>query len=204
MRGNIDPTAGYQSVLETIESIYGDAKRRHPISAHSLRPSLSDRDLSAEVRVAVSGHVPDMAARRRAQSWKIRLEVLATSLWTSMGKQTSAERTRRWFPRADAEMPPMDWSRFKEYLIETSDCQKLDGVLRMIMSGYPAQRERLTAFLDAEHHAGRLFYGLHASAGALMTCLVYQPNGRQVHFVDGTDGGYSLAAKAMKAQARAA
>jgi hypothetical protein len=31
-----------------------------------------------------------------------------------------------------------------------------------------------------------------------MTCLVFERNGRQVHFVDGADGGYAVAAKAMK------
>ena len=35
---------------------------------------------------------------------------------------------------------------------------------------------------------------------ALMTCLVFEREGRQVHFVDGADGGYALAAKAMKAR----
>jgi hypothetical protein len=41
-------------------------------------------------------------------------------------------------------------------------------------------------------------YGLHISDRALMTCLVFERNGRQVHFVDGADGGYALAAKEMK------
>jgi hypothetical protein len=31
-----------------------------------------------------------------------------------------------------------------------------------------------------------------------MTCLVFERNGRQVHFVDGADGGYAIAAKSMK------
>jgi hypothetical protein len=31
-----------------------------------------------------------------------------------------------------------------------------------------------------------------------MTCLVFDRDGRQVHFVDGADGGYALAAKKMK------
>jgi hypothetical protein len=31
-----------------------------------------------------------------------------------------------------------------------------------------------------------------------MTCLVFERGGQQVHFVDGADGGYALAAKDMK------
>ncbi|MEP0899817.1 DUF3095 family protein [Nodosilinea sp. FACHB-13] len=33
---------------------------------------------------------------------------------------------------------------------------------------------------------------------ALMTCLVFERSGREVHFVDGADGGYALAAKPLK------
>jgi len=32
----------------------------------------------------------------------------------------------------------------------------------------------------------------------LMTCLVFERHGQQVHFVDGADGGYAAAAKEMK------
>jgi hypothetical protein len=33
-----------------------------------------------------------------------------------------------------------------------------------------------------------------------MTCLVYERNGAQVHFIDTADGGYAMAAKNLKAQ----
>jgi len=31
-----------------------------------------------------------------------------------------------------------------------------------------------------------------------MTCLVFQRHGKQIHFVDSSDGGYAIAAKMMK------
>jgi hypothetical protein len=43
-------------------------------------------------------------------------------------------------------------------------------------------------------------YGLHTSKTALMTCLVFDRFGKQVHFVDGSNGGYTLAAKQLKTQ----
>jgi len=36
----------------------------------------------------------------------------------------------------------------------------------------------------------------------LMTCLVFERHGRQVHFIDGADGGYAIAAKKLKHRAR--
>jgi hypothetical protein len=35
---------------------------------------------------------------------------------------------------------------------------------------------------------------------ALLTCIVFSYNGNHVHFVDGSDGGYALAARSLKAQ----
>ena len=46
---------------------------------------------------------------------------------------------------------------------------------------------------------------MNVSETALMTCLVTSPTeSRHVHFVDGGDGGYTSAARTMKAIARAA
>jgi hypothetical protein len=56
----------------------------------------------------------------------------------------------------------------------------------------------LNRYLKNNYKKGKLVYGLHISDRALMTCLVFERNGRQVHFVDGADGGYAVAAKAMK------
>ena len=49
--------------------------------------------------------------------------------------------------------------------------------------------------------AGALHYGMNVSETALMTCLVTAASaGLHVHFVDGGDGGYTAAAKTLKAQ----
>jgi hypothetical protein len=72
----------------------------------------------------------------------------------------------------------------------------------MIIAGNAAQRERLTRYLEDGYKRGALVYGLHITDRALMTCLVFERMGRQVHFVDGADGGYALAAKAMKERLR--
>ena len=42
------------------------------------------------------------------------------------------------------------------------------------------------------------------SREALITCLVESHAGRHLHFVDGSEGGYALAARQLKAQLAAA
>jgi len=68
----------------------------------------------------------------------------------------------------------------------------------MVIAGTAAQREELTRHLEREHAAGRLAYGLHVTDRALVTCVVFEQMGRQVHFVDGADGGYAMAARDLK------
>jgi Protein of unknown function (DUF3095) len=59
----------------------------------------------------------------------------------------------------------------------------------------------IQAYLEREQSAGRLRYGMHVSQTALMTCLVtHATGGLHVHFVDGGDGGYTSAARTLKAQ----
>ena len=45
--------------------------------------------------------------------------------------------------------------------------------------------------------------GPHVTDRALVTCVVFEPRGRQIHFIDGADGGYARAASAMKERLRA-
>ena len=78
--------------------------------------------------------------------------------------------------------------------------EKFDGTLRMIISGTIRQREQLQQYLHTLYEQGKLVYGLHHSRNALVTCTVQDYFGDQVHFVDGSEGGYALAALQMKDQ----
>jgi hypothetical protein len=69
-----------------------------------------------------------------------------------------------------------------------------------VLSGTAGQRETLITFLEERRAVGELVYGLHAARGALMTCLIFKRQGEHVHFVDGAEGGYALAAQQMKEQ----
>jgi hypothetical protein len=85
-----------------------------------------------------------------------------------------------------------------------SDYRKFDDALRLVIDCSPDEVEQLRAYLESERKAGRLCYGLHASKAALLTCYVRGTDpGEHVHFVDGGDGGYAVAAKELKAQLKA-
>ncbi len=104
--------------------------------------------------------------------------------------------------RFGVETSQTDWARYPVLFRSSTDYRKFDGVLRMVLAGGPGERARLEAVLERLYQAGRLAYGLHVSDRAVLTCLVYERMGQQVHFVDGAGGGYTNAAVGFKKRLR--
>jgi DNA-binding IscR family transcriptional regulator len=86
-------------------------------------------------------------------------------------------------------------------MISNSDYRKFDDMLRMVIDCSKEEAEKIEAYLEQKRQAKQIVYGTHRSEKALMTCFVTTLEGNgHVHFIDGSDGGYVLAAKQMKAQ----
>jgi hypothetical protein len=144
-----------------------------------MRISFNPRLLSHEWRVR-TGH---LVAWRRVVYFKKMLWLnLVGSILFTLKRDTEA----------------VHWSRYRGELVENSDFRKFDGMLRMVMDGSDAQAEQLQRYLEAEYRAGRLVFGMHKSREALLTCIVQSYNGNHQHFVDGSDGGYAIAARELK------
>ena len=90
------------------------------------------------------------------------------------------------------------WSDYKNRVIRTTDTEKFDDMLRMVISTDKAQTKELEEYLEKEYQEGHLVYGIHKSDSALMTCLIFERHGKHIHFVDSSNGGYALASKELK------
>lgn len=92
--------------------------------------------------------------------------------------------------------------RYERELIENSDFRKFDDSLRMVLDCTPALADEIEDYLRKAAAAGIVRYGTHRQQAAMMTCFAPTPSKPDhVHFIDGADGGYALAASAMKAGA---
>lgn len=84
-----------------------------------------------------------------------------------------------------------------------ADHRKFDDMLRLVIDCTEEEVEQLKAYLQSEYADGYVYYGVHTSSEALITCYVETVDeGRHIHFIDGGDGGYAMAAKQLKAQLR--
>jgi hypothetical protein len=94
-----------------------------------------------------------------------------------------------------------DAPAYRAEMINQTDFQKYDDMVRLVLDVTMDEAARIDMFLRAEHGAGQLFFGTHHSRDALMTCLVFSlEHSRHVHFIDGAEGGLTLAARELKRQ----
>jgi hypothetical protein len=134
-----------------------------------------------------------------------RLEALATkgkrSLWKALRRVYFESVVFLIFDKLNLSAGGFNARRYVEELRANTDFRKFDDMLRMVLDCSAAEAAEIEAYLEAQRTKGRLAYGLHRSDRALMTCLVFSlAESRHVHFIDGADGGYALAARELKAQ----
>jgi hypothetical protein len=98
------------------------------------------------------------------------------------------------------QLEGVKWGDYRDEMIENADYRKFDGTLKMVLDLSEQEADAITAMLEGKKKSGQLLYGINKSKRAIMTCLVFSDHQNHAHFVDGSDGGYALAAKMLKSQ----
>jgi len=171
----------YQQAFDQIQKIYGDADCYKPVQKDQLELTTKSQDLKDEVKIrAHSGSKLSKLVYERLLPWRVRLG--------------------RYLMNKGKQFLDTNWGNYKETLVANTDFRKFDDNLRMIISGDAVQRDELEKYLEIQYQKGMLVYGIHTSNRALMTCVISDYNFNHIHFVDGADGGYAMAAKKLKEQ----
>ncbi|MEO1298167.1 MAG: DUF3095 domain-containing protein, partial [Cyanobacteria bacterium J06636_16] len=169
----------YQQVIKAIQTIYGDEQRYRPVTPEALNLTFNPRKLILEVKAKTQGK----------PRWLRILSLVRVLIEIFVGRYLIA---------FNVQFEKIQWGRYKEDLCAASDYQKIDDALRMVISGTSSQTNQLEAFLEQQRQDGKLIYGMHVSDRALMTCMFMGRRDHHIHFIDGADGGYALAARALK------
>jgi hypothetical protein len=179
----IDARAGknqksvYDNILKSLDDIFnGDLLSANPVHLSTMKYKSIRENLKGEIRFHASPYSFSFLARA--------LEIVASVL------------VFKWKVPAG-----FDAQKYAESMSVHSDFRKFDDNLRIVVDCTAAQAASVRALLEKLRADGEIFYGLHESVDALMTCFVYNVrDGGHIHFIDGGNGGYAMAAKQLKAQ----
>jgi hypothetical protein len=169
----------FRAVVEAVTRIVEkspDASR--PLPGQGLRLRWPPQGYDLEAR----------ASRRAGESIRTRkAKVLARTLFYFLVMR-SGLRIGRFVP-----------AKYTRELIENSDFRKFDDSLRMVLDCTPELAAEIENYLRQASTKGLVRYGTHRQDAAMMTCFTPSPvNPNHVHFIDGAQGGYALAAAALK------
>ena len=171
----------YDAVLTKLAEIFGEISDYHPLGGVDLGLSYDPRKLMAEARVYATGRgLLGLLAKLAS--------LIAISFFGNLA-----------FAR-NLKIGRVRWGGYRREVVENSDFRKFDGALKMVVDSSVSQEAELRAFLEQLQALGDLVFGMHRSEFAIMTCLVFTPGQDHAHFVDGSDGGYALAAKELKSK----
>ncbi|MFD0798910.1 DUF3095 family protein [Maribacter chungangensis] len=162
--------AVYSGVLMKIQEIFGTMVERRPISRTKLKLDASIAKLRKE-----------MSAR--------------------IGKFKLGYLLKNWFYTYLGGFYFKYFEEGKRYLDKISllsDTLMIDGTINTVLEGGTPEIEALVEYLDAVEQEGKLNYGIHVTYASVMSCYVQDRKDKHIHFVDGTEGGYTSAALMLK------
>jgi hypothetical protein len=169
----------YSELMQQIGAIYPDSSGAFPVKPSGMKLSFSPLAMLKEASMRTTSIIGRFA-------YLAAMYIQNTIGWLSFTRKKP--------------VGTFDGEQYLSELAANTDARKFDEMLRMVMDSSFAQKEQLETLLEARHRQGQIAYGIHSSQKALMTCLVFNLSGNHIHFVDGADGGYALAAKQLKAQ----
>ncbi len=157
-------------VVDLIDNIYGSFQSRNPVTKPRLEIKATLGKIGLEMRVRLG---------RRKVGY-----LLKNWLYTLFGKLV--------YFKQPAGMA------YVEKLLELTDTLVIDGRINTVIAGKRAQRLLLETELNKLEAAGLIVYGMFVSQESIMSCYVRDREDKHIHFVDGADGGYTMAAAVLK------
>lgn len=162
----------YSEVLTKIEDVFGQLNQRRPITATRLKLNLTIGAVRREMR----GRLGRFDLRYLIRAWLANLY------------------GPRWFKTSPIGR------EYRNQVSELSDTIMIDGTINTVISGNKQQTTTLLAYLNDLESRGLIIYGAHGTHASVISCYVLDHDENHLHFIDGTEGGYTAAAKVYKAK----
>ncbi|WP_245891490.1 DUF3095 domain-containing protein [Flavobacterium faecale] len=160
----------YGTIMREIDFIFGSLDKRNPISTLKLKLNTSLENIKREMRIKIGNY----QLSYMISNWLMTLFGSFYFKYFESGKL------------------------YKFRVTQLSDTIMLDGFLNTVISGTEEQVSRLQMLLDNLESKNKIIYGIHITHASIMSCYIEDKEKKHIHFVDGTEGGYTSAAVMFK------
>lgn len=165
----------YRAILMKMDDIFGTFTERQPIKSERLKLDASLYKIWEEMRVRLAD-----------KNW---FYFIKNWILTNIG--------RVYFSLSKSG---------KQYLKQVGQLSHsfmLDGMINTIFTAEQDKIDVFTDYLDQLESEHKIVYGIHVTHASVMSCYVLDRKTSHSHFVDGTEGGYTSAAKMLKIKMKA-
>ncbi|HAI43350.1 MAG TPA: hypothetical protein DCM40_37250 [Maribacter sp.] len=160
----------YKKVLAQMDEEFGKFENRQPIKSNNLKLDPNPTKVWEEMKIRLTS----TSWMYFFKSWlKTNFGRIYLNL-TSSGKQ------------------------YLSQIEQLSHTFMLDGMINTVFTAEQKSIDRFIAYLDKMERDKKLIYGIHVTHASVMSCYVLDRRTTHSHFVDGTEGGYTSAAKMFK------
>jgi len=160
----------YKEIINEIDIVFGSLEKRNPISSDKLKLKLS-------------------------------LTPIKTEMYAKFGKFKAGYLINNWFITLFGVLYFKFFKSgkfYKKQIAQLTDTIMLDGFLNTVISGTDKQVMELKKVLDKLESSQKIIYGMHITHASIMSCYIEDREKKHIHFVDGTEGGYTSAAIMFK------
>ena len=160
----------YRNVLAKMDLSFGSFKDRQPIVATNLKLNFNISKIWKEMKISLADK----------------------SLAYLLKKWTSTLIGKFYLNLSD------DGKQYLKQIGQLSHTFMLDGMINTIFIADEDKIKPFVKYLDELERDKKIIYGIHITHASVMSCYVLDRKTKHSHFVDGTEGGYTSAAKMFK------
>ncbi|WP_179376279.1 DUF3095 family protein [Winogradskyella wichelsiae] len=160
----------YREVISEMDTFFGAFNNRQPIKSNNLKLNFSILNIWEEMKI-------------------------------SLTKQNFGYLLKKWFSTLVGKFYLNLSSNGKQYLKQIGQLSHtfmLDGMINTVFTAEQSKIDLFTDYLNQLEKDKKIIYGIHITHASVMSCYVLDRKTKHSHFVDGTEGGYTSAAKMLK------
>ncbi|WP_179320679.1 DUF3095 family protein [Winogradskyella helgolandensis] len=160
----------YKDVISEMDRFFGTFDNRQPIKTTNLKLNFSIHNIWEEMKISLD-------QQKLSYVFKKWMSTLIGKFYLNFSN---------------------DGKHYLQQIGQLSHTFMLDGMINTVFTAEQSKIDLFIAYLNQLEKDKKIIYGIHITHASVMSCYVLDRKTKHSHFVDGTEGGYTSAAKMLK------